>query len=382
MPDLFSPYALKGVTLRNRIVMSPMTMYRSRDGLMNDFHVMLLGSRAAGGFGLVFPEQLAITPEGRTSVSCGGIYDDAQIEALRRVTSIIRDMGAVPAIQLGHTGRKGSETRPWEGGAQLPPDHPDGWQVVGPSAIPYGAKSPYPVHALTREEIHEIHSAYASAARRAVDAGFEWLELHFAHGYLGASFFSPLANQRTDEYGGSPQNRVRFHLQALDAVRAVWPDRFPLSMRLGCDDLHEDGVQFEDAMAAIRLMKDHGLDFADLSLGLNTPHLQARPFNEPAFMVERAERVRREIGLPVGVSWNLGVPAAADRMIREEKIDLVLLGRPALSNPHWPVWAARELGVPDPFDLVPEDWGWWLRNFRGHDESIGWPSAEQAQVRA
>jgi 2,4-dienoyl-CoA reductase-like NADH-dependent reductase (Old Yellow Enzyme family) len=382
MPDLFSPYALKGVTLRNRIVMSPMTMYRSRDGLMNDFHVMLLGSRAAGGFGLVFPEQLAITPEGRTSVSCGGIYDDAQIEGLRRVTSIIRDMGAVPAIQLGHTGRKGSETRPWEGGAQLPPDHPDGWQVVGPSAIPYGAKSPYPVHALTREEIREIHSAYASAARRAVDAGFEWLELHFAHGYLGASFFSPLANQRTDEYGGSPQNRVRFHLQALDAVRSVWPDRFPLSMRLGCDDLHEDGVQFEDAMAAIRLMKDHGLDFADLSLGLNTPHLQARPFNEPAFMVERAERVRREIGLPVGVSWNLGVPAAADRMIREEKIDLVLLGRPALSNPHWPVWAARELGVPDPFDLVPEDWGWWLRNFRGHDESIGWPSAEQAQVRA
>ncbi|HEY1928097.1 MAG TPA: NADH:flavin oxidoreductase/NADH oxidase [Caulobacteraceae bacterium] len=382
MPDLFSPYTLKGVTLRNRIVMSPMTMYRSRDGLMNDFHVMLLGSRAAGGFGLVFPEQLAITTDGRTSVSCGGIYDDAQIEGLRRVTSIISDMGAVPGIQLGHTGRKGSETKPWEGGAQLPPDHPDGWQVVGPSAVPYGAKSPHPVHALTREEIHEIYRAYARAARRAVDAGFQWLELHFAHGYLGASFFSPLANRRTDEYGGSLENRARFHLEALDAVRAVWPERFPLSMRLGCDDLHAEGVQFEDAMAAIRLMKDHGLDFADLSLGLNTPHLQARPFNEPGFMVERASRVRREIGLPVGVSWNLGVPAAADRMIREEKIDLVLLGRPALSNPHWPVWAARELGVPDPFDLVPEDWGWWLRNFRGHDESIGWPDAAQARARA
>jgi 2,4-dienoyl-CoA reductase-like NADH-dependent reductase (Old Yellow Enzyme family) len=378
MPDLFSPYTLKGVTLRNRIVMSPMTMYRSRDGLMNDFHVMLLGSRAAGGFGLVFPEQLAITSEGRTSVSCGGIYDDAQIEGLRRVTSIIRDMGAVPAIQLGHTGRKGSETKPWEGGAQLPPDHPDGWQVVGPSTIPYGAKSPYPVHALTREEIADIHRAYARAARRAADAGFEWLELHFAHGYLGASFFSPLANRRTDEYGGSLENRVRFHLEALDAVRAVWPDRFPLSMRLGCDDLHEEGVQFEDAMTAIRLMKDRGLDFADLSLGLNTPHLQARPFNEPGFMVERAARVRREIGLPVGVSWNLGVPSAADRMIRDERIDLVLLGRPALSNPHWPVWAARELGVTDPFALVPEDWGWWLRNFRGHEESIGWPTAMEA----
>jgi 2,4-dienoyl-CoA reductase-like NADH-dependent reductase (Old Yellow Enzyme family) len=378
MPDLFSPFTLKGVTLRNRIVMSPMTMYRSRDGLMNDFHVMHLGSRAAGGFGLIFPEQLAITPEGRTSVSCGGIYDDAQIEGLRRVTSIIKDMGAVPAIQLGHTGRKGSETKPWQGGAQLPPDHPEGWQVVGPSAIPYGAKSPYPVHALTREEIGEIHRAYANAARRAAEAGFEWVELHFAHGYLGASFFSPLSNQRTDEYGGSPENRVRFHLEALDAVRAVWPERFPLSMRLGCDDLHDEGVQFEDAMAAIRLMKDHGLDLADLSLGLNTPHLQARPFNEPAFMVERATRVRREIGLPVGVSWNLGVPATADRMIREDRIDLVLLGRPALSNPHWPVWAARELGLADPFGLVPEDWAWWLRNFRGHEDSIGWPGVAAA----
>jgi 2,4-dienoyl-CoA reductase-like NADH-dependent reductase (Old Yellow Enzyme family) len=293
MPDLFSPYTLKGVTLRNRIVMSPMTMYRSRDGLMNDFHVMLLGSRAAGGFGLVFPEQLAITAQGRTSVSCGGIYDDAQIEGLKRVTSIIKDMGAVPAIQLGHTGRKGSELKPWEGGAQLPPDHPDGWQVVGPSAIPYGAKSPYPVHALSIDEIKEIHRAYARAAKRAVVAGFEWLELHFAHGYLGASFFSPLANARTDQYGGSLENRLRFHLEALDAVRAVWPERFPLSMRLGSDDLHAEGVQFEDAMTAVRVMKDHGLDLADLSLGLNTPHLQTRPFNEPGFMVERAARGAR-----------------------------------------------------------------------------------------
>ncbi|HEX4182962.1 MAG TPA: NADH:flavin oxidoreductase/NADH oxidase [Caulobacteraceae bacterium] len=375
MPDLFSPYTLKGVTLRNRIVMSPMTMYRSRDGLMNDFHVMLLGSRAAGGFGLVFPEQLAITPEGRTSVSCGGIYDDRQIEGLKRVTSIIKDMGAVPAIQLGHTGRKGSETKPWEGGAQLPPEHPEGWQVVGPSAISYGAKSTYPVHALTREEIEDIHRAYAQAALRAVEAGFEWLELHFAHGYLGASFFSPLANVRTDEYGGSVENRTRFHLEALDAVRAVWPERFPLSMRLGSDDLHQDGVQFEDAVTAVRLMKDHGLDLADLSLGFNTPHMQSRPFSEPGFMVDRAARVRREVGIPVGVSWNLGLPATADRMIRDELIDLVLLGRPALSNPHWPVWAARELGGPEPFSLVPEDWGWWLRNFRGDEDCIGWPKA-------
>lgn len=376
MPDLFTPYTLKDVTLRNRIVMSPMTMYRSRDGLMNDFHVMLLGSRAAGGFGLVFPEQLAITPQGRTSVSCGGIYDDAQVEGLRRVTAIIKDMGAIPAIQLGHTGRKGSERKPWEGGGQLPAEHPDGWQVVGPSAIPYGGKSNEPVHALTIPEIKAIHRAYRDAARRAAEAGFEWLELHFAHGYLGASFFSPLANRRTDEYGGDLENRLRFHLEALDAVRETWPERLPLSMRLGSDDLHEDGVQFDEAVEAVRRMTAHGLDIADLSLGLNTPHIQQRPFNDPGFMLERAARVRREVGVPVGVSWNLGLPEVADRAIREEMIDLVLLGRPALANPHWPVWAARELRREDPFGLVPEDWAWWLRNIRGHAPSIGWPEPQ------
>lgn len=373
MPHLFSPYTLKGVTLRNRIAMSPMTMYRSVDGLTNDFHLMLLGSRAAGGFGLVFGEQLAILPEGRTSTGCGGIWDDAQIEGLARVTRLVKDMGAVPAIQLGHTGRKGSEVKPWEGGAQLPPDHPQGWQVVGPSAIPYGGKYQYPVHALTREEIRAIHRAYADAARRALDAGFEWLELHFAHGYLGASFFSPLANQRTDEYGGSVENRVRYHLEAIDAVRAVWPERLPLTMRLGSDDLNPSGTQFEDSIRAIGMMKAHGLDLADLSLGINTDDMREKPFDEMGFMLERTARVKREVGIPVATSWNLGLPAYADRVIREELIDVVMLGRPALSNPHWPVWAARELGHEDPFGLVPEDWAWWLRNFRAHPDCIGWP---------
>ena len=384
MPDLFSPFTLKGVTLRNRIAMSPMTMYRSTDGLMNDFHLMLLGSRAAGGFGLVFPEQLAITPDGRTSVSCGGIYDDAQIPGLQRVTDLIKDMGAVPAIQLGHTGRKGSEVKPWEGGAQLAPDDPDGWPVVGPSAIPFGGKYKYPVHALTRDEIKAIHRAYAGAARRALDAGFEWLELHFAHGYLGSSFFSPLANQRDDEYGGSLENRVRFHLETLDAVRAVWPERLPLTMRLGSDDLHDRGVQFDESIVAVAMMKEHGLDLADLSVGFNTDDMREKPFAEIGFMLERAKRMRREVGVPIATSWNLGIPALADSIIRDEVIDLVLLGRPALSNPHWPVWAARELAHPDPFSLVPEDWGWWLRNFRAHPSCIGWPlaAAVEAEVQA
>jgi len=380
MPDLFSPYTLKGVTLRNRIVMSPMTMYNSVDGKLDDYHVSYLGARAAGGFALVFGEQMAITPDGRTTTSCAGIWSDEQVEGHARVVAMIRRMGAVAAIQLGHTGRKGSELPPHRGvnadrtKKQLPPDHPDGWTCVAPSAIPYGGGGhTYPVHALTVEEIRALHRSYADAAVRARDAGYQWLELHFAHGYLGASFFSPLANQRTDQYGGSVANRARFLLEALDAVRAVWPEHCPLTMRLGCDDLHPQGTQFEDSLLAIRMMKEHGLDLADLSLGFNTDQMVNPPMNQAGFMVERAHRVRRELGIPVAASWNLGVPQEADRVIREELIDLVMLGRPALANPHWPIWAARELNHPSPFSLVQDDWRWWLENFRGHAPSIGWP---------
>jgi 2,4-dienoyl-CoA reductase-like NADH-dependent reductase (Old Yellow Enzyme family) len=334
---------------------------------------MLMGSRAAGGFGLLFPEQIAITPDGRTTTACAGIWSDDQIEGLSRVTSIIKEMGGVPAIQLGHTGRKGSEQKPWDGKRQIGPDRPGGWQVRGPSAITYGGRYSFPVHELTVAEIHELHQAYADAARRALAAGFEWLEMHFAHGYLGASFFSPLANRRTDEYGGSLEKRLRFHREALDAVRTVWPERLPLTMRLGSDDLHEDGVQFDDSVWAVGELKQHGLDLADLSLGMNTDEMQEPPFARAAFMVERGARVRREVGIPVGVSWNLGLPAVADRVIREELVDLIFLGRPALANPHWPVWAARELAHNDAFSLLPLDWSWWLNNRPGSENSHGLP---------
>ena len=377
MPDLFSPFTLKDVTLRNRIGMSPMTMYRSRDGKMDDYHVMYLGARAAGGFGLVFPEQVAIVAEGRTTPHCAGIYDDAQMDGHRRVTSIIKDMGAVAGIQLGHTGRNGSEVKPWiagELGRQLPPEHPEGWQVVGPSNIPYGfGKRVYPVHPLTVEEIKAIHRRYAEAAVRAHEAGYEWVEMHFAHGYLASSFYSPLANQRTDEYGGSLENRARFLIEALDAVREVWPEHLPLTARLGTDDFHPDGAQWEESVQVIGWLKEHGLDMIDLSMGGNTDDMRDPFFGDAMAWVDRGAQVRKEVGIPTTVSWNLGVPENADQAIREEKIDLVLLGRPALANPHWPVWAARELGVKEPFELVPEDWGWWLKNFRGHDPSIGWP---------
>jgi 2,4-dienoyl-CoA reductase-like NADH-dependent reductase (Old Yellow Enzyme family) len=380
MSKLFSPFTLKDVTLRNRIAMSPMTMYRSTDGKMDDFHVMYLGARAAGGFGMVFPEQIAITPDGRTTTSCAGIYDDEQIEGHARVTRMIRDMGAVAAIQLGHTGRKGSLVKPWEGGHMLPPEHELGWQTRGPSAIAYGDDMPYVPTELSKDEIAQLMRDYASAARRAVDAGYQWIEMHYAHGYLGSSFFSPLANQRTDEYGGSLENRARFHLEALDAVRAVIPEGMPLTMRLGVDDLNADGVQLEEAITAVGWMKEHGLDLADLSLGINSNQMSENPFNQQGYMVGRANRVREEVGIPVATSWNLGDPAFANEMISRELIDLVYVGRPALANAHYPVWAARELGHEDPFGLVPEDWAWWLRNLRAHPASIGWPEVGEGDV--
>ncbi|MFM7418738.1 MAG: NADH:flavin oxidoreductase/NADH oxidase, partial [Alphaproteobacteria bacterium] len=236
------------------------------------------------------------------------------------------------------------------------------------------------VHELSIAEIKALHQSYADAARRALAAGFEWLELHFAHGYLGASFLSPIANQRQDAYGGSLANRMRFHLEAIDAVRAVWPENLPLTMRLGCDDFNEAGTQFEDAIEAVRAMKRHGLDFADLSLGMNTDETRNLPYTEPGFMVERANRIREEVGIPVGVSWNLGIPAIADSVIRQELIDLVFLGRPALANPHWPLWAARELAHQDPLALLPEDWSWWLRNRPGSPNSHGLPPASATPV--
>ena len=279
MPDLFSPYTLKGVTLRNRIAMSPMTMYRAVDGKMSDFHVMLMGSRAAGGFGLVFPEQIAITPDGRTGIHCAGIYDDDQIEGLSRVTAIIKDMGSVPAIQLGHTGRKGSELKPWEGKLQLPPATiPMAGRCAARRRSPMAAAIPIPcMHSAWKRSTSSTAPMPGRRSVRSLPGSSGWRCI-FAHGYLGASFFSPIANQRTDEYGGSLANRLRFHREALDAVRAVWPERLPLTMRLGSDDFNDAGIKFDDAVWAIGVMKDHGLDLADLSLGMNTDDIKDVPF--------------------------------------------------------------------------------------------------------
>jgi 2,4-dienoyl-CoA reductase-like NADH-dependent reductase (Old Yellow Enzyme family) len=355
MPDLFSELQLKDVRLRNRIAISPMTQYScGTDGVMTDWHLVHLGARAVGGAGLVVVEQLAVSPEGRMTPGCAGLWSDEQIPMLRRITDFIKANGSVPGLQLGHSGRKGSISRPWEGYTQLAADHPDGWEAIGPTNEPYGGErfKRGAKHA-TREDIARLTADFASAARRAEDAGFEWLEMHYAHGFLGASFFSPLANTRDDEYGGSLENRARFLTEAFDAVRAVWPERLPLTMRIGATDFHPGSHTLDETIWLTKMLAEHGLDLVDISMGMNTDAGAAVPWANRGFMVPAATRIRAESGVPTAVSWNLADPEYADELIRSEKVDLLMIGRPALANPHWPLYAAMALGRNAPYDMLP-----------------------------
>ena len=359
MPDLFSEFRLKDVTLRNRIAISPMTQYScdGQDGVATDFHLMHLGARAAGGAGLVVMEQLAVSPEGRMTPTCAGIWSDDQIPALKRVTDLIKAMGAVPGVQLGHTGRKGGMTPPWEGYHQLPDDHPLGWEAIGPTNTPYGgARFQRGAKYATKEDIARLVDDFARGAERALAAGFEWVEMHYAHGFLGASFLSPVANTRDDEYGGSLENRARFLVEAFDAVRAVWPERLPLTMRVGAVDYGMESHTLEDTIWLVRTMAEHGLDLVDISMAMNTDAGSAVPWTDRGFMVPIAERIRRESGVPAAVSWNLGDPEFADRIIRDGKVDLLMIGRPAIANPHWPLFAALSLGRNAPYDVMPKQY--------------------------
>jgi 2,4-dienoyl-CoA reductase-like NADH-dependent reductase (Old Yellow Enzyme family) len=364
MPGLFSEYRLKDAHLRNRIAISPMTQYScGPDGMVTDWHMVHLGARAVGGAGLVVVEQLAVSPEGRMTAGCAGLWSDAQAEALRRVTAFVKSVGAVPGAQLGHSGRKGGLQRPWEGYAQLPEGHPEGWEAVGPSDIPYGGRIPRPARAMTQADIRAVQRNYAEAARRALEAGFEWLEIHYAHGFLGASFLSPLANDRGDDYGGSVENRARFLVETFAAVRAVWPERLPLTVRIGAVDFHPDSHTVEDSIALVRALAAQGLDLVDISMGMNTDTAEV-PWNEGGFMVPIAARIRQATGVPTAVSWNLGDPAEADRVIRAGEADLLMLGRPALANPHWPLFAALTLGAEAPFGLLPPQYRHFLEKAR------------------
>lgn len=363
MASLFEPFVLKDVTLRNRIAASPMCQYSATDGMINDWHRVHLGALARGGAGLLVVEATAVTPEGRITPNCLGLWNDEQAAALAPSVQLIKDAGAVPGIQIGHAGRKASSNRPWEGDDHIPAGDPRGWVTIAPSAIAYGGGLSKVPHAMTKADIERVKQAFVDSAKRALASGFQWLELHFAHGYLAQSFLSRHSNHRTDEYGGSLENRSRFILETLRAVRAVWPENLPLAARLGVIEFDgNDEETLSEAIELVRQMKVNGLDFIDVSMGFSLGKASI-PWG-PAFLGPVAARVRSEAGLPASTSWYISTPQQADGLVRNGSVDLVMLARPLLSDPHWPYKAAKELGVEDPAWVLPAPYAHWLDRYR------------------
>lgn len=344
MPHLFDPFTLRGITLRNRIGMSPMCQYSYANGLSNDWQLDHLASRAVGGVGLVIAEATAVEARGRITPEDVGIWSDAHIEPLARTVRAIKAAGAAAGIQIAHAGRKASTRRPWDGGKPIPPGDPAGWPVIGASPIPFAEGYPAP-REMTKTDIQEVQAAFAAAAVRALAAGFEWLEIHAAHGYLIHSFYSPLSNQRADEYGGSFENRTRFLLETTRAVRRVWPQRLPLTVRLSCTDWLEDGWTVEDSTALAGRLKAEGVDLIDCSSGGSA--LRAPVPLGPGYQVPLSEAVRKA-GTATAAVGLITAPAQADEIIRNGRADLVLLGRELLRDPYWPLHAAIALKQPAP----------------------------------
>lgn len=341
MPHLFEPFTLKSITLRNRIGISPMCQYSSEDGLATDWHLVHLGARAAGGAGLVIAEATAVSPEGRITAGDAGIWADRHVEPLARINRYVKSQGAVPGIQLAHAGRKASAARPWEGGAHLA-DDAGGWTPVAPSAIAFGGALDKIPHLLSADEIRSVQQDFVVATQRTLAAGYEWLELHGAHGYLAHEFLSPLSNQRTDHYGGNFDNRVRFVLELTRAVRAVWPDRLPLTVRLSCTDWVEGGWDLDQAVELSRRLKSAGVDLVDCSSGGSVPH--AKIPLAPGYQVPFAERIRREAAIATAAVGLITEAKQADEIVQSGRADLVLLARESLRDPNWPLQAARVLG--------------------------------------
>jgi len=347
---LFEPFTLRGVTLRNRIGVSPMCQYSSQDGFANDWHLVHLGSRAAGGAALVIAEASAVEARGRISPQDLGIWDDAHVEMLARITHFIKSQGAVPAIQLAHAGRKASTARPWEGGGPVGRDQ-GGWQPVGASAIKFADNYQTPL-ALSSQEIGSICNAFRTAAIRANDAGFDWVEIHAAHGYLLHSFLSPLSNQRDDSYGGSFDNRIRLLLETARAMRTVWPEAKPLTVRISCTDWVEGGWTLEESIALAKRLKDEGVDLIDCSSGGTSP--TAKVPVGAGYQTPFAERIRREADIPTAAVGMITQPMQADEIIRNGRADVVLLARELLRDPYWPIHAAQTLHQRDHAALPPQ----------------------------
>ena len=277
MASLFNEFRLKDVVLRNRIAVSPMCQYSSDNGFPNDWHLVHLGSRAVGGAGLVMVEATAVSPEGRITPADSGLYLDDHVSPFARIARFVKQYGAVPGIQLAHAGRKASASKPWEGGNHIDPNE-GGWEIIAPSAVAFGGKLSRVPREMTVNDIRRVQEAFVAAAGRALAAGFEWLELHYAHGYLAHEFYSPLANKRTDNYGGSFDNRIRFLLETFAAVRKAWPERFPLTVRLSVTDWIEGGVTVDESVELVRRLKAAGLDLLDVSHGSITPDMSKVPW--------------------------------------------------------------------------------------------------------
>jgi 2,4-dienoyl-CoA reductase-like NADH-dependent reductase (Old Yellow Enzyme family) len=336
---LFAPLQLRALALPNRIAVSSMCEYSSTDGFADDWHFVHLGSRAIGGAGLVMTEATAVSPEGRISPGDLGLWKNEHITELTRITAFLHRHGSYAGIQLAHAGRKGSMPLAWLEQRAVPLED-GGWQPVAPSAIPYGDGYATPL-ALDRVGMDKIVADFIAAAHRAITAGFDVAEVHAAHGYLLHQFLSPLSNQRTDEYGGSFENRVRFPLEVIRAVRAAWPQHLPVFVRISATDWVEGGWNLDESVAFSRLLKNAGIDLIDVSTGGLHP-AQKIPVG-PGYQVPHAETIRREANIPTGAVGMITRPVQADQIIREGQADLVLLARELLRDPYWPLHAAVEL---------------------------------------
>ena len=340
MPHLFEPLQLRGLTLRNRIVVSPMCQYSSHEGFANDWHFVHLASRAVGGAALVFTEAAAVTPEGRISPDDLGIWDDVQAGAFERIARFVKGEGAAFGMQLAHAGRKASTRRPWDGVGMVPPEE-GGWDPIAPTATPFADNYPVP-RMMTAEDIVQVVDAFRNAAYRARRAGFDVVEVHAAHGYLIHEFLSPLSNTRTDEYGGSFENRIRLCLEVVSAVRGVWPEDLPLFVRISSTDWFEGGWDIEQSVELARRLGAIGVDLVDCSSGGNAP--QAKIPVGPGYQVQFAERIKRDAAIVTGAVGMITEPAQADAIIRNGQADVVIMAREMLRDPYWPLRAARELG--------------------------------------
>lgn len=340
MSTLFDSFGARSITFRNRIGVSPMCQYSSEDGFVNDWHLVHLGARAVGGAGIVIAEATAVEPRGRITPFCAGLWKDEHIAPLRKITKFIKDHGAVAGIQLAHAGRKASSSRLWEG-ERLLGEEEGGWEPWGPSPVAFGGHLPRIPHGMTVPEILEVTRHFAEATQRALEAGYELVEFHAAHGYLAHSFLSPLSNRRTDNYGGSFENRIRFTMETFCAMRAVWPEHLPVSVRLSCTDWVGGGWTIEESVELSRRLKEAGADLIDCSSGALVPDAKI-PF-APGFQVPFASRIRKEAGIATMAVGGITEPQQANRIIGDGEADIVLLAREFLRNPYWPAHAAKEL---------------------------------------